>query len=130
MGFTGNVSQSELAILKVLWDAGPSTVREAVAKLSQEWAYTTVQTLLNRLADKQCVVVDRSAVPHVYRAAVSREELVQHRLRDVAADLCEGASSPLVLALVRDERFSRKDIAHFRALLDDLEEGKTGRKTP
>ena len=65
------LSDSEREVLKVLWDRGPGTVRAINAELARRgrrWAYTTVATLLQRLAAKQYVASDPSAVPHVYRA--------------------------------------------------------------
>ena len=73
------LSESEVEVLKVLWDLGPSTVRAVNRELTsrgRRWAYTTVSTLLLRLSTKGCVAGDSSAVPHVYRATVSRDELV------------------------------------------------------
>ena len=75
MGNQPGLSDSEREVLKVLWDRGPGTVREineVLAARGRRWAYTTVATLLQRLAAKQYVAGDPSTVPHVYRAR-SRE---------------------------------------------------------
>jgi BlaI family transcriptional regulator, penicillinase repressor len=126
------ISETEQAVLKVLWDRGPGTVREVLAALSEQghsWAYTTVQTLLNRLMAKGYVAADRSGPAHVYRAAVSRGELLQQRLSDLADTFCEGTASPLMLALVEGSDFTPAEIARFRELLDKLEaESTRGRK--
>jgi predicted transcriptional regulator len=75
------------------------------------------------------VAADRSGPAHVYRPAVSRNELLQQRLTDLADEFCEGTASPLVLALVEGSEFSPDDIARFRQLLDKLEAEKPkGRK--
>ena len=65
------LSDAERDVLKVLWDHGPRTVREineVLKKRGRRWAYTTVATLLQRLAAKQYIASDPRAVPHVYRA--------------------------------------------------------------
>lgn len=119
-----DVSETELETLKVLWEHGPGTVREVDAKLrksGRRWAYTTVLTLLSRLEAKGYVKSDKSGLAHVFHPAVSRDRLVRQRLKDLADDLCEGAATPLVLALVEAHRFSAEDIAQFRRLLGDLE---------
>ena len=72
------------------------------------WAYTTVQTLLTRLMAKGYVAADRSGPAHVYRPAVSRGELLQQRLTDLADTFCEGTASPLMLALVEGSSSRRK----------------------
>lgn len=125
------ISDTEKAVLKVLWDVGQGTVREVLAALNEQghsWAYTTVQTLLTRLMAKGYVRADRGGTAHVYKAAVSRNELLQQRLTDLAETYCEGTASPLVLALVEGSEFTTEEIAQFRELLDRLEADRPGRK--
>ena len=125
------ISETEQAVLKVLWDLGPETVREVLAALNAQghsWAYTTVQTLLTRLLAKGYVAADRSGPAHVYRAAVSRSELLQQRLSDLADTFCEGTTSPLVLALVEGSQLTPGDIGRLREMLDRLEADVPGRK--
>ena len=120
---TPTVSDAELEVLKVLWDTGPSTVRDVVAALrprGRRLADITVLTLLSRLRDKRYVAADRRETAHVFRAVVSRDDLVGSSLAALADRVCEGAASPLMLALVRGQRFTAEEIAHFRKLLDDL----------
>lgn len=124
-------SETEQAVLKVLWDLESGTVREVLAALNEQghqWAYTTVQTLLTRLMAKGYVSADRSGPAHVYRAAVSRGELLQQRLSALADTFCEGTTSPLMLALVEGSQLTPAEIAQFRELLDKLEAEKAGRK--
>jgi BlaI family penicillinase repressor len=118
------VSDSELEVLKVLWATGPSTVRGVESRLrrrTRRLAYNTVLTLLSRLREKGYVAADRSGAAHVFRSIVTRDELLSHGLTNLADRICDGTASPLVHALVRGRRFSPKEIAHFRKLLDDLE---------
>ncbi|HUF48768.1 MAG TPA: BlaI/MecI/CopY family transcriptional regulator [Vicinamibacterales bacterium] len=116
-------SDSELEVLKVLWETGPATVREVAGQLRRRrrrLAYTTVLTLLSRLRDKGYVAADRRDTAHVFRPLVSREELVGSSLTALADRICDGTASPLMYALVRGQQFSADEIAHFRKLLDDL----------
>jgi predicted transcriptional regulator len=117
------VSEAELEVLKALWQAGgPATVRQLRAGLAgqgRRWAYTTVQTLLQRLEAKGCVCCDRSGPAHVFSAAVSRGELLGRELRELAERLCDGTSSPLLLALVEGGRLTAAEIDRLRRLLDD-----------
>jgi BlaI family transcriptional regulator, penicillinase repressor len=128
---TASVSETELAVLKVLWEKEQGTVRELQAILRDQgrnWAYTTVQTLLNRLEQKGVVASDKSSLAHVYRSVVSRDRMLQQRLSDLADELCEGTASPLMLALVEGARFTPEDIDQFRKLLDQLEASKPSKK--
>jgi predicted transcriptional regulator len=116
------LSDAELEVLKGLWELGPATVRQLNRELEERgrrWAYTTVATLLQRLAAKGFIAADASAVPHIYRAAVTRQEFLERRLREAADDLCDGEAAPLVLALVQGNRFTPEDLARFRRLLDE-----------
>ena len=120
-------SQAEFTVLESLWDEGEGIVRDIAARLEKRghaWAYTTVQTLLNRLEGKRCVERDVSGAAHVYRARVSREDVLEQRLTELADQLCDGASSPLVMTLVRNHRFSSHEIAELRSLLDKAESAK------
>lgn len=117
------VSDAELEVLKVLWAAGPATVRDVAAALKRRrrrLAYNTVLTLLSRLRDKGYVAADRREPAHLFRAVVTRDELLGSTLAALADRVCDGTASPLVLALVRGQRFSAEDIARFRRLLDEL----------
>jgi predicted transcriptional regulator len=121
------VSDAELEVLKVLWSAGPSTVRDVAAALRRQkrrLAYNTVLTLLSRLREKGFVDADRRDTAHVFRAVVSRDELVGSSLSQLADRICDGTASPLLLALVRDPRLSAADISHLKKLLDELEPGE------
>ena len=119
-----SISETELDVLKVLWENGPGTVRAVNALLRRQgrrWAYTTVLTLLQRLEAKGYVTSDKSGLAHVFRPAVSRDNLLRQRLKDLANQLCEGTATPLVLALVEGQRFTAAEISQFRQLLDQLE---------
>jgi BlaI family transcriptional regulator, penicillinase repressor len=125
------ISEAELAVLKVLWELSRGTVREVRDILlgqGRDWAYTTVQTLLNRLEGKGHVRVERSGSVNIYRPAVSREQFAQQRLSNLAEELYEGAASSLVLALVEGTRFTAAELEQFRKLLDQLEQEPPRRK--
>jgi predicted transcriptional regulator len=125
------ISETELAVLKVLWDCGSGTVREVQAVLQDQgrtWAYTTVQTLLNRLQGKRYAHCEKGGPAHVYRPAVSRDQLLQNRLHALADEFCEGTASPLVLALVEGGRFTTQEIENFRKMLDQMEADKPRKK--
>ena len=119
------ISDAELEVLKQLWDSPDgATVRslhEALRAAGRDWAYTTVQTLLQRLEEKGCIRKDATERAHVFKATVSREDLVGSQLDDLMERLCEGEASPLLLSLVQRRSFSRDDITALRALLREME---------
>lgn len=125
------LSDTELEVLKVLWELGSGTVRELhdlVGRRGRRWAYTTVLTLLGRLEAKGYAASDKSGLAHVFRPMVSREKLLRQRLSRLADELCEGTATPLVQALVQGHRFSAAEIEQFRQLLDRLEAKQGGEK--
>jgi predicted transcriptional regulator len=118
------ISEAELEVLKVLWEHTSGTVREIntiLRRQGRRWAYTTVQTLLQRLESKGHVQSDKTGTAHVYRASVSRDDLLSRRLRELADQFCDGTASPLLLALVGDSRLTADEIKQLRQLLDQLE---------
>lgn len=135
MGVIGSpVSDAELDVLKVLWAHGPATVRDVEAHLRRRrrtWAYTTVLTLLSRLRDKGHVAAEKGGgAALVFRAAVTRDQLLRDGLTDLADRICDGTASPLVHALVRGDQLTPADVADLRKLLDDLDKKDADPKTP
>jgi predicted transcriptional regulator len=125
------ISESEMQVLRVLWEAGEGTVRDVDGRLErpgQRWAYTTVATLLQRLETKGYVTSDKSRVPHVFRAAVSRDMLLGERLKSLADELAGGTATPLVQALVSGVRFTEQEIRELRRLVDEAEVRSRGGK--
>jgi len=117
---------AELEVVKVLWDRGPSTVREVLEHLhsrGRRVAYTTVLTVLSRLEQKAVVASDKSGQAYVYKAKVSREKVTASRLKTLVAQLYDGAATPLVLQLMQSEKFAPQEIAQLQELIDRLDSG-------
>src|SRR4051794_17872650 len=124
------MSDAEREVLKVLWDHGPLPVRDVLERLAaagQDWSRSTVITLLQRLEKKGYVESDRSQFAFVFRAAVSRDEVLHARMTDLAGELCDGEALPLVLAFAERHRFSAEELARFRQMIDALE-AKRGKR--
>ncbi len=110
---TPDLSPGELRVMKALWDVEQGTVagvRAELARRGQKLAYTTVMTLLCRLATKGAVVVDKEREPFVYRAAHRRESVLRDRLRDFVREVFDGHADSLVLNLVENESISRDEL--------------------
>ncbi len=118
---TPNVTNAELKVLHALWDLGPATIRRLTDHLypgGSQSSYATVQKLLDRLEEADCVVRDRSAMTHVFVAAVSRDDFLGGQLRAVADRLCGGSVTPLLTHLLKTETLSDEDRKELRRLLD------------
>ena len=126
--FRPDVTDGELAVVKQLWERGPSTIRELTDKLYPDGdtaSYATVQKLLERLEKKGCVERRQDGRVNLFRATVGREELISHRLQATAESLCEGSLTPLLTNLAGSARLSTDDVSALRDLVDRLESGKT-----
>ncbi len=124
-----HVTDAELEVLKVLWDAGLSTIREITDRIYPDGGtshYATVQKLLERLETKQFVRRRSGGRANRYLATVGRDRLVASRLEETAARLCEGSFTPLVAQLVDSRRLGADDLAALRGLVDRLEREAAG----
>lgn len=123
------LSDAEREVLRVLWDHGPGTVRqimEQIADRGRRWVYSTVATLLRRLEHKGYAASEPAGASLVYRAVLSREHLLERRLKDAAAELCDGAAVPLVLALVQGNQFTVEELDRIRRIIDEARKGQGG----
>jgi BlaI family transcriptional regulator, penicillinase repressor len=121
-------TDAELAILRVLWHQGPSTVRQVrdVLERSQPTGYTTALKLLQIMTEKGLVVRDIAQRTHVYRA--SRSE--SHTQRQIVGDLLQrafgGSALKLVMQALTAKKASPADLAEIRSLIENLERQRKG----
>ena len=121
------LTPAELRVMKALWELGKGSVADVRADLAargHEVAYTTVMTLLGRLAAKQAVVVDKTREPFVYKPAHRRESVLRERLRDFVREVFDGKADSLVLRLVEDETLSRADLQRIEKMIAESEKKK------
>ena len=118
-------TDAELAILKVLWDRGPSTVRQVFDAVAEErgTGYTTVLKLLQIMAEKHLVARDESERTHVYRARMSQAETQRQLLDDLMDRAFGGSAMQLVMRALSGRRTSARDLAEIRRLLDQRDGG-------
>lgn len=119
-------TQAELAILNVLWDLGPTTVRAVhQAMREHESGYTTILKLLQIMYRKGLVKRDDSQRAHVYEPAYSKDETQRQLTRDLVQRAFDGSASKLVLqALGNNPKTTPEELREIRELLVRLEKGK------
>jgi BlaI family transcriptional regulator, penicillinase repressor len=126
-----DVTESELSVLQVLWEAGPTTVRQLTDRLYPTGgpsAHTTVHKLLERLEAKGCVLRDRRGPVQLIKATVTREALIDQRAQALADALCGGSLLSLLSHLVDPRRLRAKDRADLHQFFIRLEgEAKPGK---
>jgi predicted transcriptional regulator len=119
-----DLTAAELRVMKALWACGTGTVadvRAELAKRGQDLAYTTVMTLLGRLAAKRAVLVDKAREPFVYRSAHRRESVLRDRLREFVREVFDGQADSLVLNLVENESLSRAELRAIERKIAEAE---------
>ncbi len=128
---TPDLSPGELRVMKALWAVEQGTVAEVRAELArrgQELAYTTVMTLLGRLAVKNAVVVDKDREPFLYKAAHRRENVLRDRLRDFVREVFDGKADSLVLNLIENDNLSADELRTIEKKIAEAEKKPTTRK--
>lgn len=119
-------TESELEILQVLWQHGPSTVRLVHEELSKtkEVGYTTTLKLMQIMAEKGMLEADKTSRSHIYRPLLE-EEKTQQQLLDRFMDAAfRGSASKLVMQALGNRHTSKEELDEIRDLLDKLEGGK------
>jgi predicted transcriptional regulator len=116
---TARPTGSELEILSVLWQRGPSTVRDVFEELRErrQTGYTTVLKTMQIMVDKGLLAREERAKAHVYRPAAPKEQTQRNLLKDLISRAFGGSAFNLLQAAVSGGVASRKDLAELRKLL-------------
>ncbi|HCZ33398.1 MAG TPA: transcriptional regulator [Holophagaceae bacterium] len=119
-------TDAELAILRVLWERGPSTVRQVFETLSAErdLGYTTALKMLQIMHEKGLVQRDDSDRTHVFTASQTQVQTQRTLLDDLLDKAFGGSSMSLVMQALATRKASREDLAEIRRMLDQAEGGK------
>ncbi len=120
-------TDAELEILRVLWDHGPSTVREIqdILNKTKPTGYTTVLKLTQIMAEK--ALVRRNEVEnqraHVYEASIPKEQTQRQLVGDLVSRAFAGSASELVMQALSAKRATPQELQDIRKLLDAHERG-------
>lgn len=118
-------TDAELAILRVLWQRGPSTVREVWEfDPGQQTGYTTVLKLLQIMFEKGLVTRDEAARSHIYHPAVTEQQTQRRAIRHLLEAMFAGSAPKLVMQALAAKKASRAELAEIRKLLDTMEGDK------
>lgn len=118
-------TDAELAILRVLWQRGPSTVRDVHTELgrAQSVGYTTVLKLLQIMTAKGLVRREEAGRQHVYEPTLSEDQTQRQVVEHVLDRVFGGAAHKLVLQALSARPATPEELAEIRRLLNDLEKG-------
>lgn len=115
-------TDGELAILRVLWERGPSTVRDVheVLSRSRPTGYTTTLKLLQIMMEKGLVQRDESQRTHVYQARLTEGQTQRQLVKDLLERAFGGSARKLVLQALAAKKTSPEELSRIRQLLDEL----------
>jgi len=116
-------TEVELQILQILWELGPSPVREIHKRLQAKRGtnYSTTVKMLSVMLQKKLVTRDERVQPYVYRAAVTRQKAGKLMLRNLIDKVYEGSAMSLVLQALSTSKPSKEELEEVRRLLDQME---------
>ena len=115
-----HITDTELAVLKVLWDSGSASARDVTEVLYPTCTDSdvgTVHSMLQRLERKRLIDRERSRRPHLFTALISRDEVAGQELSAMAQRLTDGSLVPFLTHLVDADRLSDDDVAEIERLL-------------
>jgi len=115
---TRKPTDAELAILRVLWSRGPSTVRQVAGAMDREVGYTTVLKLLQIMTEKGLVTRDESARTHVYDAAFSEDQTQRQLVNDLVERAFDGSAAKLVMQALASKKATPEELDEIRKLLN------------
>ena len=120
------LTEAEWLLMNALWDVHPAKARDIAQRLpkSVNWAYTTIKTMLSRLAEKKAVRESKQGNVSVYEPILSRREARQSALRIVLNQAFDGAFGPLMHFLLEDQKLSAKQRRELIAILQKSKKGK------
>lgn len=113
----------ELEILRILWELGPSPVRDIHARLNEAKGtnYSTSVKMLSVMLTKGLVKRDENSSPHVYRASMTRDRAAKKFLHELIEKVYDGSAMSLVLQALASGRASKEEIEEARRLLDEMD---------
>jgi len=113
----------ELRILSILWERGPSTVREVLDVLpgNPRPAYTTILTMLRLMHEKGYLARDERGKAHRYSARLKERSVKQGLLRGLLESAFGGSPEALLVRLFADERLSPEELARIKRLIEEKE---------
>lgn len=122
-------TDAELAILQVLWNRGPSTVRQVFETLAdaRETGYTTTLKLMQIMAEKGLVVRDESARTHIYAAKASRDKTQQHLVTDLLDRAFGGSAATLVMQALSSHTTSAEELKDIERLIATYKVSREGK---
>ncbi|WNJ20810.1 BlaI/MecI/CopY family transcriptional regulator [Pontibacter sp. G13] len=124
-------TDGELAILRILWKNGPSTVRTVNDRLNDQRpvGYTTTLKIMQIMFDKGLLSRTKDGKTHVYEAMITEEETQSAMVGSLLDKVFQGSAMKLVMRALGQKQSSPEELAQIRAFLDELEDQAPNEET-
>ncbi|MDP1808073.1 MAG: BlaI/MecI/CopY family transcriptional regulator [Actinomycetota bacterium] len=113
----------EVDVMGIVWNLNTATVKDVFEVMYKRrgLAYTTIMTVMNRLAVKGILSQDKSSVPYIYRPLVARDEMATSMVREVVDRVLDGSAAAVMSYLIDDENIDAAEIDKLKALIKQKE---------
>lgn len=116
------ISESEWKVMKVLWEKSHLTLKEIAEKLAETgWSYTTIRTLVTRLAEKGAIAADKSTGNFRYFPAVSEDECKFKEVNRFLSKVFDGSVSMLVSTLTKDSNLTEEEQNKLMSIIEKMD---------
>lgn len=119
-------TESELAILQILWEEGPSTVREVheILNRKKESGYTTTLKIMQIMVEKSIATRDASSKVHIYKPNVEQQKVQKNLLKDFVEATFSGSATQLVMQALGNHKTSKEELEQIKELISKIESDK------
>lgn len=124
------LTEAEWQIMKVLWEIAPATTRQILEQLSPKtnWAYTTVKTMLTRLAEKNAVSEEKQGNVSIYEPLLSQKAARKNAFKGLMDQAFDGAFGPMMHFMIEEKKLTPTEKQHLLEILSEEDNTKGGRK--
>ncbi|MHC4525933.1 MAG: BlaI/MecI/CopY family transcriptional regulator [Planctomycetota bacterium] len=118
------LTEAEWQIMNALWEKWPATARQVADRLGDDvnWAYTTIKTMLTRLAEKKAVKETKKGYVGLYEPILTRQNAQRNALKSLVNQAFDGAFGPLMHFLLEDKTLSTADKEQLRRIIEEGEQ--------
>ena len=119
-------TEAELEILQILWQKGPSSVKDVNEEINKkkESGYTTTLKTMQIMFEKGLLVREKDGRSHTYQAAFKKEETQQVLLDKVLETAFGGSAGKLIMQALGNKKTSKEELTQIKKMIDELEKGE------
>ncbi|MGG7176676.1 BlaI/MecI/CopY family transcriptional regulator [Clostridium paraputrificum] len=116
-----DISDTELLVMKVLWNESPLTSTKIISNLktNKPWSPKTIHTLISRLLKKGALSVNKNTTPYEYTPLVTEKEVQVYETRSFLHRIYDGSLKMLLNNFIEDENLSNDDISELKKILEE-----------